>query len=214
MRLTEALLLLLVVQQVCSFSFTVEPRERMCFFDEVKAGDDITIMFQVVSGGVRDIDVKVTSPSDMVVWTQNRQTEGRTTFITETNGRFTTCFDNTFSSMSSKVIVFQALSGGRHRIVQDAAPKVVPGLEPVKQKDVELRNSAIGRTINDFAGLVGELQNDLEAMKMREQVHRNTNESTNERVMFWALFEMLMLLAMSLGQIFYMRRLFEVKRVI
>jgi len=51
-------------------------------------------------------------------------------------------------------------------------------------------------------------------MKMREQTHRNTSESTNGRVLWWSVFECLLLIGMSCWQIFYLRRLFEVKRTV
>ena len=64
-------------------------------------------------------------------------------------------------------------------------------------------------------------------MRMRERVHRNSNvvpvphsflclasESTNSRVVWWSLFEVIVLLAMSLWQVYYLKRFFEVKRVV
>jgi len=51
-------------------------------------------------------------------------------------------------------------------------------------------------------------------IKMRERVHRNTSESTNSRVIWWSVFEVILLLSMSLLQVFYLRKIFEIKRVV
>lgn len=51
-------------------------------------------------------------------------------------------------------------------------------------------------------------------MKMRERVHRNTNESTNSRVVWWSIFEVVLLLSTSLLQVYYVRKIFEVRRVV
>ena len=40
------------------------------------------------------------------------------------------------------------------------------------------------------------------------------NDNTNSRVVWWAVFESFLLIAMTFGQIYYLKRFFEVKRVI
>ena len=40
------------------------------------------------------------------------------------------------------------------------------------------------------------------------------NDSTNSRVVWWAFFESLILVCMTLGQVYYLKRFFEVRRVI
>ena len=42
----------------------------------------------------------------------------------------------------------------------------------------------------------------------------SVNDSTNSRVVMWSAFEALVLLAMTLGQVYYLKRFFEVRRVI
>jgi hypothetical protein len=51
-------------------------------------------------------------------------------------------------------------------------------------------------------------------MKTRERAHRDTSESTNTRVQWYSIIESVLLVGMSMWQIHYLRRLFEVKRVI
>ena len=40
------------------------------------------------------------------------------------------------------------------------------------------------------------------------------NDNTNSRVVWWAVFESFLLIAMTFGQIYYLKRFFEVRRVI
>eukprot|EP00960_Hanusia_phi_P068254 766797-Hanusia_phi.AAC.6 len=57
-----------------------------------------------------------------------------------------------------------------------------------------------------------QIQAEQEYMRMRERAHRNTSESTNARVLWWALIEAGALLLMSVIQIVYLRNFFENKR--
>lgn len=40
------------------------------------------------------------------------------------------------------------------------------------------------------------------------------NDNTNTRVVWWSFFESFVLIALSVGQVYYLKRFFEVKRVV
>ena len=56
--------------------------------------------FQVSTGGFLDVDVAVTGPDDRVVYSVQRETEGRFTFISQTAGTYKLCFSNKMSTVS------------------------------------------------------------------------------------------------------------------
>eukprot|EP00003_Mantamonas_plastica_P010289 TRINITY_DN1971_c0_g1_i1.p3 TRINITY_DN1971_c0_g1~~TRINITY_DN1971_c0_g1_i1.p3 ORF type:complete len:104 (-),score=28.40 TRINITY_DN1971_c0_g1_i1:243-554(-) len=58
------------------------------------------------------------------------------------------------------------------------------------------------------------IQAEQKYMHARESVHRNTTESTNTRILWWSFFEAVVLIAISLGQIIYLRRILENKSVV
>ena len=68
--------------------------------------------------------------------------------------------------------------------------------------------------INELAVAMTAVKHGEEYTEVRERIHRAVNGNTNSRVVLWAFFEALALVAMTLGQIYYLKRFFEVRRVV
>ena len=68
--------------------------------------------------------------------------------------------------------------------------------------------------IKELAAALTSVKHEQEYMSVRDRIHRSINDSTNSRVVLWAFFEALVLVAMTLGQVFYLKRFFEVRRVV
>jgi len=55
---------------------------------------------------------------------------------------------------------------------------------------------------------------DFSYMKTREEEMRDTNESTNSRVLYFSIFSMLCLLGLATWQVLYLRQYFKQKKLI
>lgn len=91
---------------------------------------------------------------------------------------------------------------------KEAAATGAPGIH------TDTEHNKLEEEISSLTAKLSSVKHEQEYMAVRERVHRSINDSTNSRVVMWAAFEALMLTAMSLGQIFYLRRFFEVRRVV
>ena len=88
--------------------------------------------------------------------------------------------------------------------------------EPPKdtsKEDAE-HHDKLNDMIQQLTVSLGGVKHEQEYMEVRDRVHRAINDSTNSRVVWWAFFESMILVCMTLGQVYYLKRFFEVKRVI
>ena len=80
--------------------------------------------------------------------------------------------------------------------------------------DVDAHNNKLEEMVNELSTTLTQVKHEPDYMAVRERVHRSINESTYSRVVLWSFFEALVLVAMTLGQIYYLKQFFEVRRVV
>lgn len=116
------------------------------------------------------------------------------------DGVYTYCFGNKMSTMTPKAVLFNLEVGD--------APKLGEHADPNASHD------KLDDMVKELSKTLKSVKHEQEYMAVRDKIHRDINESTNSRVVLWSFFEALILLAMTLGQIFYLKRFFEVRRVV
>eukprot|EP00003_Mantamonas_plastica_P010290 TRINITY_DN1971_c0_g1_i2.p1 TRINITY_DN1971_c0_g1~~TRINITY_DN1971_c0_g1_i2.p1 ORF type:complete len:216 (-),score=51.16 TRINITY_DN1971_c0_g1_i2:243-857(-) len=195
--LSIAILLSMAVS-CTALSFSVDAHQEECFFEDVDAGTKLGLSFQVTTGGFLDIDVKIIGPDQKLVYTGTRETEGQYTFVSHMKGIYSFCFSNKMSTLTPKTVSFNVRVGetSSHDVLtQDH-------VNPVQESVMQLSDG------------LASIQAEQKYMHARESVHRNTTESTNTRILWWSFFEAVVLIAISLGQIIYLRRILENKSVV
>ena len=80
--------------------------------------------------------------------------------------------------------------------------------------DADAHNNKLEEMVNELSTTLTQVKHEPDYMAVRERVHRSINESTYSRVVLWSFFEALVLVAMTLGQIYYLKQFFEVRRVV
>ncbi|SPC62331.1 related to EMP24 protein precursor [Ustilago sp. UG-2017b] len=194
--LAFALLLIFTLSTTPAEAHMIEllPHSKECFFEDLHHGDQMTLTYQVGGGGHLDIDVVLYDPKSRPLFKQDRKDTGTYSFTAQDDGRYTYCFSNEFSSISDKTVSFNV-----HGIIYVADEGDMLPIE---------------KEIRDLAAGLQAVKDEQEYLVIRERVHRNTAESTNTRVKWWSIIQGFILVAVCSCQIYFVKRQFEVRRVV
>lgn len=202
MKMLQAVLLLwlfTISTVVDGYLIKVDAHDEECFHEWIAMGTTFSLTFEVAEGGFLDIDVKVIGPGNDMIYNGDRESNGKYTFAARVDGVHKFCFSNKMSTMTPKIIMFS----------MDIGEKPKEGIA-----DTEEDHNNLQEMIKKLGtGLKG-IKHEQDYMGVRERVHRAINDSTNSRVVLWSFFESLALVAMTLGQVYYLKRFFEVRRVV
>jgi p24 family protein beta-1 len=94
-----------------STSVQILAHREECFTENVNAGTDLGIVFQVTAGGFLDIDVRISGPDGSEVYAGRRESEGKYYFVAHTTGLYSFCFSNRMSTLTPKTVSFSIKVG-------------------------------------------------------------------------------------------------------
>lgn len=191
---------LVFITQAFAHTALLPPRGKECFYETLKSQDELAVTFQV---GDRDRDATeqlhcdfwIQSPSGKVLKTLTDASHGSVQIKAEENGKHVYCFSNEDSNMQTKDVSFN-----------------VHGVVYVDVNDNSGDN--LESSIRKLLELVYDVKNEQNYIVVRERTHRNTAESTNSRVKYWSIIQLVVIIFNSLFQVFYLKRFFEVKSAI
>lgn len=63
-----------------------------------------------------------------------------------------------------------------------------------------------------MSDLVAQVKDEQSYIVVRERTHRNTAESTNARIKWWSIFQLMVLTGQGFFQVWWLKRFFEVSR--
>ena len=170
-----------------------------CYYESAQAGERLQGSYEVSAGGFLDIDVQVRDPQGTVMYAKDRQMEGEFTIPYTSRGEYEICFGNSMSTVANKVISFNIRKGQSH-----------PSDEVAKKKHV----TPLEISLMDVAEQIVSVQEHQRYMSTRERLHRNTEESTNDRVKWFSILEFVVLIVTNVWQIVSLKSFFEKRRAI
>jgi hypothetical protein len=132
---------------------------------------------------------------------------GDHSFTATEDGKYTYCFNNEHWGANTKEISFNV-----HGVVY--VPESEAPQDPLEKEGEFARKWRCGwvlmRAVKQMSELVSQVKDEQSYIVVRERIHRNTAESTNARIKWWSIFQLLVLTGQGFFQVWWLKRFFEV----
>ncbi|XP_034964173.1 transmembrane emp24 domain-containing protein 10 [Zootoca vivipara] len=208
--LLALLLLALLPGPVRPISFQLPGKARKCLREEIHRDMLVTGEYEVVappgSSSGPSANLKITDSAGHILYVKEDATKGKFAFTTEDYDMFEACFESKLpvvpgtGRMPDQFVTLNMKHGVEAKNYEEIAK-----VEKLKPLELELRR---------LEDLSESIVNDFAYMKKREEEMRDTNESTNIRVLYFSIFSMFCLIGLATWQVFYLRRFFKAKKLI
>ncbi|NXH93734.1 TMED7 protein, partial [Pachycephala philippinensis] len=192
------LLLVACAAWASEITFELPDNAKQCFYEEIVQGTKCTLEFQVITGGHYDVDCRLEGPDGAVLYKEMKKQYDSFTFTASRNGTYRFCFSNEFSTFTHKTVYFDFQVG------ED------PPLFPSENRATALTQmESACVSIHEALKSVIDYQTHF---RLREAQGRSRAEDLNTRVAYWSIGEAIILLVVSIGQVFLLKSFFSDKR--
>uniref|UniRef100_A0AC34F4P7 GOLD domain-containing protein n=1 Tax=Panagrolaimus sp. ES5 TaxID=591445 RepID=A0AC34F4P7_9BILA len=196
----KVLFALTLICSASAFSFHLDARDRKCFNEDVQADTMVMGKYKVPvykpnsfeTHPVVSIFIEVRDSTKKLVMSDQYTNEGKFIFQARTSGEHEIC-------TTSNASVWINIDAGK--------PAEKESSKVQETNDLQLR-------IFELRDLLNQVVAENNYQHGRKERMRQTIDSTNTRVFIWAIVEFLLIVAMAVWQIHYLKTFFEVIRVI
>jgi len=181
--------------------FKLKPNAEKCLKEEVHKDILVKGNYQIEELANVDVNLKITDSKDHILFQKDEASEGKFAFTLDQADVFSICFTSKSSGQSRPIDISLEIKRGVEAKNYDELAKA----EELKPLELELRR---------LEDLTESIVTDFAHMKKREEEMRNTNESTNSRVLYFSIFSMFCLIALASWQVLYLKKYFKSKKLI
>jgi|LauGreSuBDMM15SN_2_FD.fasta_scaffold167798_2 hypothetical protein len=202
---TILLLLVQLASRAHSYSIEVESGDTHCFIVNAAAGIPCSGSFEVITPDPEPVVVRVTGPKNKLHFESKYKGD-----------------DLGEQNLSEGSFQFDADADGDYKMCISNGDRETGGDGVLRTVAFNFRAVANGQKDYEYAGLDSELaalrlgldslRDHQSYMNQRENVHKMTLESINTKVLCWTILEAVILIAMTVWQIYYISSFFETKR--
>ncbi|XP_015120246.1 transmembrane emp24 domain-containing protein bai isoform X1 [Diachasma alloeum] len=199
--------LVMMVVDVQGIMFYLEPNGRKCLREELQAQTLLTGEYQVSDVPGQRVDYAVKDSKGSILSQKDDIPHGRSwkfSFITDTPDTFEICFIS-HVQQHQRGMKQEITLKLKHGVEAKSYEAMIGEAAKLKPIEVELKR------LEDLSQAIVQ---DFARMRQNEEQMRDTNETTNARVLYFSIFSMCCLLGLATWQVFYLRRFFRAKKLI
>lgn len=183
--------------------FELHPGTNKCLREEIHKDVLVAGEFTAQHVDGQKVSIQVTDSKGHMLYSKDDATTGKFVFNTEVYDMFEICF---WSHVGQNLKgINQEVSIKTKHGVEAKSYEAIGEAAKLKPMEVELRR---------LEDLSDSIVKDFAYMQKREEEMRNTNESTNTRVLYFSLFSLLCLISLATWQVLYLRKFFKAKKLI
>jgi len=201
-RVGVALLSLVALSRAVTFDLQVHTIK--CLQEDVQKDVLVVGDYDMGMSPQQPVQIEITDSRNHRVYMKDDATKGKFAFTSDDYDVFSICFTSKANPdqvhEGSRAVSLNLKTG-----VEATSYDEIGKAEKLKPMELELRR------LEDLSESV---VNHFARMKQREEEHRDTNESTNEKMLHYSIFSMFWLLTLAIWQVVYLKRYFKQKKLI
>jgi len=186
-----------------SLMFKLQPNTQKCLREEIHKDVLVSGDFEITDSPGQTVNLAVVDSKGGFLWKKDNAEKGRFTFTTDEYEVYEICF-------------YSKVPHGQRGFEQDVYLSTKHGVEAKSYEglDEAAKLKPLEVDLKRLEDLSESIVKDFAFMRVREEEMRDTNESTNSRVLYFSIFSMLCLLGLATWQVIYLRQFFKSKKLI
>jgi len=197
------LMISMLSSTVESLRFHLQPNTKRCLKEEMRKDVLVTGEYTLSDNTGQRTDLSVTDSKGHTAFARENLDKGKFAVTSDEDDIFDFCF-------------VSYLQSGQQHIAREVHLEMKHGVEAKSYEEIANvgKLKPLEMELTKLEDLSSSIVQDFEYMKKREEEMRDTNESTNNRVLYLSIFSMLCLLGLATWQVLYLRRFFKAKKLI
>lgn len=204
----QLIALLAVVQLIAAsaLTFNLPAKDSACFYIfTTKPNTQVSYYFAVQMGGSFDVDYSIKDPNQKTMVSETKQRQGSFVLTAESVGEYEFCFSNEMSTFAEKVVDFEIKIEGDGSEFRASMPEQ-PNVRPIAHVE------GMKKTADSIDQQLDELKRSLQYYKTRNNRNQATVQSTESRIYYFSILEVLLMVGMAFLQITIVQLFFKGSR--
>lgn len=207
MKVVVTLMVFMQIVLGSPFTFLLGAQEHACYYiNTEKERTQISYYFAVQSGGKFDVDYTIKNPKGELLISDYKQSQGEFVFTADIVGEYEFCFSNGMSTFSEKVIDFEI------KIEDDSANRFKASLPEQPNSKPIAHVQGMQELVNQIDAQLDGLLRTLQYYKTRNTRNQDTVKSTESRIYYFSIIEVLLMVGMAFIQITVVQLFFKGSR--